>query len=390
MKNIAGYIFIVLGLFVLIAVLYANSKFSMQTRTFSPYSLLNASWENYKTRFINQDGRVIDYSQNAVTTSEGQSYAMLRAVWIDDKQTFDLVWNWTKNDLKRPNDHLLAWHWGKKQDGTYGLLENGGENSASDADSDVALALILAARRWQDQKYVDAAKPLLTDLWQKETATAAGKRYLIAGNWAQDSNTLVLNPSYFAPYAWRIFAEVDKQHAWNSLIAPSYDLLQQVGQEPLDKDHAVGLPPDWVAINRQTGALQAPNLPNLTTNYGFDAMRIPWRISLDYQWNKEPRAKDYLQSFQFLANAYKKDGKLASTYSHDGQVVQASENPVMYSTVIGAFMVTDPNLAQKVYQDKILRLYSNDSNSFNKDLPYYEQNWLWFGAGLYNNHVQKL
>lgn len=390
MKNILGYIFIALGLFLFIAVLYANSQFSTQTRTFSPYSLLNASWENYKTRFINNDGRVIDYSQNAVTTSEGQSYAMLRAVWIDDKTAFDKAWNWTRNDLKRPNDHLLAWHWGKKQNGSYGVLENGGDNSASDADSDVALALILAAHRWQDEKYLNDAKPLLSDLWQKETATAAGKRYLIAGNWAQDANTLVINPSYFAPYAWRIFATVDKTHDWNSLIAPAYDLLQQAGQQPLDKDHAVGLPPDWVAVDRKTGDLHAPNLPNLTTNYGFDAMRIPWRISLDYQWNHEQRAKDYLQSFQFLAQNYTNNGKLASTYSHDGQVVQDSENPVMYSTIVGAFMVTDQDLAKKVYQDKILRLYSNDSNSFNKDLPYYEQNWLWFGAALYNNHLEKL
>ncbi len=218
---------------------------------------------------------------------------------------------------------------------------------------------------------------------------AGGKRYMIAGNWAQDNTRLVLNPSYFAPYAWRMFAKFDNKHDWASLITPAYELLTNSGKDKLDKDKAVGLAPDWVSVNRTDGTLQATALTNLKTDYSYDAMRTAWRIALDYAWNKEPRAHTYLTTaYTSLVNAYRKDGRLSGSYAHDGVPTQMAESPVMYGTIIGAFREVDPALAGRVYQEKIISLYSNDTNGFKPELPYYEQNWLWFGAALYKNYLQ--
>src|ERR1700674_5745842 len=54
-------------------------------------SLLAAAWSGYKDCFIQPDGRVIDFQRDQVTTSEGQSYAMLRAVWMNDRTTVALT-----------------------------------------------------------------------------------------------------------------------------------------------------------------------------------------------------------------------------------------------------------------------------------------------------------
>ncbi len=381
-----GIIFLIISIALLAFTFYRTSSHYNQTEQFSGYTTLTSSWEKYKEKFINSDGRVIDYSQNSITTSEGQSYALLRAVWSDDKQTFDKVWNWTKADMKRPDDSLLTWRWGKRGDGTYGALENGGDNSASDADTDIALALVFAANRWNEKSYLVQAKMIIHDIWKKETATAYGKRYLVAGNWASDQQRIIVNPSYFAPYAWKIFAKVDNND-WNSLVSPAYTLLDTSSKNKLDADHAVGLAPDWVAIDKKTGELSATNLQNLTTNYSYDAVRIPWRISLDYIWNKDPRAKAYLDSLSIIDKLYKKDGKLYAAYTHNGTPVQTYESPTAYGAGMGYFIVEKPEVAKEIYQDKILKLYSNDQNTFRDDIGYYEQNWLWFGAALYNNQI---
>ena len=76
------------------------------------------------------------------TISEAQAYALLRAVWAGDEATFARVHAWTVSNLSRP-DHLLSWHWGRRPDGAWGVLD---ANTASDGDLDYALALILAAR----------------------------------------------------------------------------------------------------------------------------------------------------------------------------------------------------------------------------------------------------
>ena len=109
MKRILGIAFILLSIGIFLYVTYANSKYGSVTREFSPYTILSSSWEKYKVKFLNKDGRIIDYSQNNITTSEGQGYALLRAVWMDDKAAFDLVWKWTKENLKRPKDNLFGW-----------------------------------------------------------------------------------------------------------------------------------------------------------------------------------------------------------------------------------------------------------------------------------------
>lgn len=385
MKPILGYLFVSLGICIIFFVLYAHTPFYTVIRPFSSHSLLASSWEKYKSQFINKDGRVIDYTHNSITTSEGQSYALLRSVWIGDKSTFDTVWKFTKLNLKRPKDNLFSWQWGKLHNGKYGVLPNGGINTATDADEDIALALILASRRWNDNSYASAAKDIIGDIWDKETGNSQNNRYIIAGNWADSQTEIILNPSYFSPYAWRLFANIDKQHDWKSLITPAYALLTTSGESPLDKKQTIGLPPDWIAMDKNSGSLKPVNIRGLTTNYSFDAMRVPWRVSLDYQWNHEEKAKLYLTDyFTKLITDYQTFNKLAGVYAHDGSVVVGTENPMMYATIIGAFMVSQPGLAKKIYQEKIVGLYSNDTNTFNKELPYYDQNWLWFGAALYN------
>src|SRR5690606_28500903 len=116
MKKIIGVLFVCFGIILIAFVVYKGLGFNKNNPTFSQYTLMNASWDRYKSKFINPDGRVLDFSQNEITTSEGQSYAMLRAVWIDDKQTFDHVWQWTKDNLKREDNNLFGWKWGERKD----------------------------------------------------------------------------------------------------------------------------------------------------------------------------------------------------------------------------------------------------------------------------------
>jgi len=81
-------------------------------------ALLAAAWSGYKDRFIQPDGRVIDLQRDQVTTSEGQSYAMLRAVWMNDRPTFDMTWRWTQDNLGDPARSRIGWLWGKAPDGS--------------------------------------------------------------------------------------------------------------------------------------------------------------------------------------------------------------------------------------------------------------------------------
>jgi endoglucanase len=342
--------------------------------------LLAQSWDSYRQRFIQSDGRVIDYEASDRSTSEGQAYALLRAVLINDPATFALTLNWSENNLQRQaggkrTDSLWAWKWGRKEDGNWGVIDS---NFASDGDIDAITALILASRRWNRPEYLELAKVKLQDLWNLSTISEPqGKRYLLPGPVAAfvpNASTLYLNPSYFAPYAFRIFAQVDPQHDWLSLVDSSYQVLENSA-----KLSSVGLPSDWVALNTKTGECQTlPVSSTLKSLYSFDSYRVWWRLSLDAAWFNSPQAQRYLvTSTQHLQKLWSKQSSLPATIDLQGKALVDYEATSQYAMFYAAMQLIEPAIAQELLVKKIIPQYKQ--GIWGDESAYYTQNLAWLG-----------
>ncbi len=352
---------------------------------------VESAWLVYRDT-IQEDGRTIDRDRNYLTTSEGQSYSLLRAVWMDDREIFDRVYKWTKNNLqKREEDNLFHWLWGENASGRWGVLEEiGGRNTAADADQDIALALIFASERWNDDYYLKQARQILADIWAKEVIIIAGRPYLVAGNWAPGETRPTINPSYFSPASYPIFAYYDPGHDWLGLKNTSYEILDKVTWQTLDKTSSVGLPPDWAGLDPLSAAVGPSIHPDKTTNFSDDAFRVLWRVALDWQWHRDPRAKSYLDRLTFLAAEWEKHGQLYGTYTHDGRVIKQGESSSLYGALLAYFKITKPDLAEEIYKKKITKLYNPDLENIRADLGYYPQNWVWFGMAFYADKLPDL
>lgn len=250
--------------------------------------LLTRSWSAYTTTFIAPDGRVMRPENGRDTVSEGQAYALLRAAWMNDRATFARVWQWTRTNLGRQGKAaptLLAWHWAPGA----GVTD---WNVASDADADVALALLLAAKRWPGEAAVhrDAAREMLADLIDHVVATdEAGVLQFLPGAWADERGAgrgLVLNPSYLAPASFRVFHQATGDARWLALIDSAYTVL-----EATCGPDGTGMPPDWLRWwSMQRWMVERPE----TGGRGWESIRVPWRIATDWLWFGEPRARAYL------------------------------------------------------------------------------------------------
>lgn len=342
--------------------------------------LLLESWDSYRRRFIQRDGRVIDYQASDRSTSEGQAYAMLRAVLIDDPATFAVTLNWGENNLKRldkgkPLDSLWAWKWGRKENGSWGSIDN---NFASDGDIDAITALILASRRWNRPEYLKIAKTKLQDLWKFSTVVGPkGKRYLLPGPkiaFVKNSSTFYLNPSYFAPYAFRLFAQVDSERDWLSLVDTSYQVLKDSQQIS-----AVNLPSDWVALDAKTGKYQPlPPDSQLSSVYSFDAFRVWWRIALDASWFNSSQARSYLEkSTQHLIKLWREQSSIPARINLEGKALVNYEATSQYAMLYAASRLIEPELAQELLEQKLLPQYQQEVWDDNK--AYYTQNLAWLG-----------
>lgn len=362
-----------------------------QSQQYYTDHFLHALWADYKQQHYSS-GRAIDNQNGNVTTSESQAYTMLRAVWQNDPNTFAETWNWTATHLER-SDHLYSWLWGYRSDGTTGILTNrGGENTASDADTQIALALLMAHAKWHNQLYLSAAQETIKAIWNEEVVTVHGTPYLAADNLEKIGTgpTFTVNPSYLAPYAYRDFATVDPKDNWLGLVRSSYSLLTSSINAPLNTGKSAGLPPDWMQMNRKSGALLAPTNAGQTTDFGYNAFRVIWQVSLDWQWNHDPRAKQVLSRLGFLNREWDQHQQLWAIYSHSGQPEADYTSLALYGGTLGYFELFNRDAAQHIVDSQFVPLYNEKLQKISRPLSYYDNNWVWFGYAQYSGRLQNL
>jgi endo-1,4-beta-D-glucanase Y len=328
--------------------------------------VLRQTWKAYVSRFVQRDGRVVDPKARGITTSEGQAYAMLRAVWMEDRTVFDRTLAWATDHLDRGErrDQLWAWKWdGHVVDAAF----------ASDADQDAALALLMAARTWGDDSYRQRARVILADLWDKGTLVAGGRRFLLAGDTSCQRETCRVNPSYFAPYAYRYFARDDPSHDWRELVDTGYFVLDRNAALTTTR-----LPSDWLLLDTATGTLSLGS--DKDSQYSYDAFRAHWRVRLDGVLFGDERARAYLaSSLAWLAERYRQDGRLPAIISRDGRAGVDYEAVEMLAGVMSALQESAPAVADAM-NARVQRALSKGLWADRES--YYLQNWAWFGTAL--------
>jgi len=221
---------------------------------------LRVGWQALKGAFVRSDGRVID-THTGVSHSEGQSYAMLVATYVNDQPTFDSVWKWSKDNLRVRGDNLFAWRY---------VNEGGGsvpdKNNASDGCIAIAWALIRASELWDNPTYLDEAKLILEDVRAKNVVSDSGRFLLLPGTEGfQENGETTVNLSYYLYPAFEVFAEVDSEpEFWRMLIDEGLRLTE---------DSLLGdqnLPADWITV----GDAIRPG-DRWDPVFSYDAIRLP-------------------------------------------------------------------------------------------------------------------
>lgn len=337
---------------------------------------LKKGYDFYKQKFMSSDGRIIDYDRNDITTSEGQSYMLLRSVIIGDKEIFNLVYQWTKNNLQR-DDKLFAWLWGKNSNGEYKILD---ENSASDADVDIAFTLILAYEKWGDLKYMEEAIPVINSIWNNETKRINSHLILMPGVEQTSSDKIEINPSYFSPYAFRYFQKYDDTHDWTCLIDSSYYYLDKV----MNKTET-GLPPNWFLIENEATGGQIVFENSERSDFSYDAIRVFIRVYLDYARTGEKRALPILEKSKFFIAKWNESKKFYTNYQMNGKLRNKEEFIGSMAVLIPVISMYDGVAATEMYKDKI-EPYFRNKQYWEAKHDYYGKNLLWFGCYLYNKN----
>jgi endo-1,4-beta-D-glucanase Y len=264
---------------------YPQSKVTGQctlTSVASASSLTQSAYTSWKNTYVASASpglRVQRPENQGDTVSEGMGYGMLAAVYMGDQTTFDGLWAFTKANLDA--NGLMNWHLTSS-----GSTASGGSGSATDADEDIAFALLMASDQWKGGTYLQDGIDMVNAIRQNELFTDGSIQN--GDTW---SFTNALNPDYFSPAYYRVFARAANDPYWSTtVIDKGYGHLAGV-------TGTAGLIPNSTNLQDSTDPSTC-NTQGHTCDlkYGYDACRMPWRIGMDYCWNNEPRALTYLKA----------------------------------------------------------------------------------------------
>jgi endo-1,4-beta-D-glucanase Y len=308
------------------------------------YGRDGGEWNKIKTL------RVARPENGEDSVSEGTGYGMLLTVHWQDAQArdrFDRLWAYAQKNF---NEHgLMAWKIGS--DGT--PIDT---HAATDADEDMAMALVMAFKRWGDPRYKADAIMLINNIMNHEVDQSTN--ILKPGDYASSE----INPSYFAPAYYRVFKALTGDPRWDAVREKSYALLEVARAQGNG-----ALVPDW--MDAQGRSVESQNKDH-HHDYGYDAMRTPWRFALDAAWYGDQRAINYLKK---VNEFFQKDGiqKAWDRYSLDGRPVDQGyngHNAAAVSMAAIAAIVDDPGSAYRkaVWQEMTVNVpveyrYYNES-----------------------------
>lgn len=283
---------------------------------------LASVWEGIKARNIEPYGTGLIHRPKSEkpgdAVSEGVGYGMLAALFSNDQATFNRIW-------EAGNQYMWGRCYYNWQVNPSGKII--GTGAASDAEQDIALALIFADKlaadgKWTNYKsektgsYKEHALRILNCMWSTKQITGNGVLAPGAGWGGND----FMNPGYFSPAWYKIFATVDNAHNWTSVVDKSYEIIENSPGAPY------GMVMDWMTPTG--GAVASANLGYNAYGDGMyffkDAIRILWRVALDAVWFDEPRAKAFLTKALNFINS--KGGASASNfYKMDGELVPETD-----------------------------------------------------------------
>jgi endo-1,4-beta-D-glucanase Y len=222
------------------------------------------------------------------TVSEGIAYGMIIAVYMDEQALFDDFWKYSLAHAWSPEGAgpTTLMNWYVKADGN---VHQDGFGAATDADEDMAWALIQADKQWGgqgtlDKSYLDYAKQMLGDIWYHEIDQSRLPKN--GSTWGNDGS---LNISYFAPAYYRVFAQVSGEQKWGKDVV---DYIYQIIDRNLNDSNGNktnGLVP---AFSNSDGGPASGS--GLAFNYQYDSCRTPFRIGVDACWAHDDRAVGYV------------------------------------------------------------------------------------------------
>ncbi|MBQ9226498.1 MAG: glycoside hydrolase [Fibrobacter sp.] len=281
------------------------------TIPFADTDMIKDHYNKWKAAWYDANqGWILAPEGTCSTVSEAIAYGMLITVYMDDQTVFEKLYGtWKSNG---GNGGGMNWRVGC----------NGGSGSASDADFDAALALVMASKQWNSTSYLDDAKKIISWIASNDI----NNNQIKPGSQWNDA----FNPSYATTANFALFQKV-AGGSWNNVISQAYTDLNAC------QNGTSGLVPDWCSWgSHQPTKTSAAVAQDEEAGFYDDAARTPWRMAWAYYWYGDTKAQAFNKKVaNWVIPATHTASGINSGYLVDGTPVKTEKRGFASSTFSG-------------------------------------------------------
>lgn len=323
-------------------------------------------WDAFANGFITDDGRVVDWTADARTVSEGQAYALFFALVANDSRRFERILQWTEQNLAMGDlsSHLSAWLWGSKGNGEPpGIIDS---NPATDADLWIAYTLLEAARLWNKPQYETMAGEILRLVREQSISTSEeGYPLMLPGpHGFSFPDRTRLNPSYYVPVQLLRFEEFNPDGPWLEMLYFFVSTIADIAP--------AGRVPDWSQFgahrhspDRDTGGVGS-----------YDAIRC-------YLWSGfGPTGRGMSEHLTFALKPFAEvrvNGHIPERWSARNTLVEGHAPVGFYAALLPFYRAIGDKEHARMAREVITE--ARHDGSYGTPARYYDQVLVLFGKG---------
>ncbi|KAF9298794.1 hypothetical protein BGZ74_009215 [Mortierella antarctica] len=311
--------------------------------------LADTKYQKWRSEYVRpwNDMLYIDYNKKkevketgAVTCSEAIGYGMLISVLMRNQKDFDGLMRWF---LKFKNKKgLLSWQQAKHHN-SYRNNPDGGDDSATDGDIDVATSFFYAAHVWGKsangkQDYRQLGIDLCKAIWDHEFNH---KTFMpLLGDWSEEDKKFlyVTRPSDFILSAFATFQieDTERSELWGKVLDATISTLQRQL-----KKYPTGLISDF--MKRSSKGYYEPVRKEVLESendkdYNWNSCRVPWRLAAYYLLTHDERVKPimtaqakFFASLKQINAGYKLNGKRIGDRNYSDKAFTAPASLAMWA-----------------------------------------------------------
>jgi hypothetical protein len=329
-----------------------NGDWSSIWRVNDNQDIINKIYKQSLAMSVNSEGKVTDSNTGfSYSTEVGEN--MYSSLIMNDRESFDKVYNWGVNNLRR-SDNLFSSQYGLYQGETKIL----NKSSNSKADAQIAFSLIKAGEKWSNPGYIEQAKLITNSLWANSRQVSGDYEVLLPNSDKINfSNDIEIDPSSFSPYFVNAFGTYDK-HDWSKVISSSYKIYNSI----LEKHILFPKRAIFNTLTNETSLIGNDAGSNLFAEDSFTTLP---QIKLDATYNPTIINTEMLSKLDIrIADIHKKYGLIPAQINPDGSTLNKDYSDSMVNTAAMTVLA-------KSNEDLYTRMFRiKNSNKVNLDNTY--------------------